>query len=77
MSNMISVTELGKGIQYVAGIMGVTEAKWLAQAGEGEATIWVYDVGGERVIITNGDPVWESENADDFAAVLEEYGIQL
>ena len=77
MSDMISVTELGKAIQHVAGIMGVTEAKLLAVGGEGEAKIWVYDVGGERVIVTNGDPVWESEDADGFAAGLEEYGIEL
>jgi len=39
--------------------------------------ITLYSVCDELVFETNGDPVWETTNPSEFAALVAEYGIKI
>ena len=39
--------------------------------------ITLYSVCDELVFETNGDPIWETTNPSDFAALVLEYGISI
>ncbi len=40
-------------------------------------TVRLYRAADELVFETNGDPVWETTNPSDFAALVMQYGINI
>lgn len=66
------------GIRIEAQTAGIREIELLATNGKaGDARIEVYQVGPVRVASTNGDPVWEKANPQEFAELLEAEGMRL
>lgn len=71
------------GIRAVARELGITHMRLLGISGEGDHRVGFYALphprrGWEiRVANTNGDPVWEEEDAQEFAELAEECGINL
>ena len=70
----ISINEINSGgIQAQAARDGITEVQLIGTNGKiGDAKTTAYYFGGVRVINTNGDPVWEEQDPEAFAAMMEE-----
>jgi len=66
-----------RGIEIECEKLGLTEIELLAADGVGDDRIRVFQVGPVRVLDTNADPVWEEDDIEGFAEVLEERGIEL
>ena len=70
------------GIREIAAKAGATHMRKIASGSMGEpatyATLYAMpcNEGEIRVLDTNGDPVWEDEDATAFAETLEAYGIE-
>jgi hypothetical protein len=70
----ISINEINSnGIQAQCEIDGISEVEIIGTNGKtGDAKTTAYWIGGVRVIDTNGDPVWEEQDPESFAAMMEE-----
>lgn len=70
----ISINELNSnGIQAQGKIDGITEVELIGTNGKtGDDKTTAYWFGGVRVIDTNGDPIWEEQDPEAFAAMMEE-----
>lgn len=78
MSTKISISDINdNGIIAQAKADGVTELELLAESGEGDQKITIYQFGDVRVASTNSDPIWEESDPVGFADLLEEAGITL
>lgn len=69
-------------IQSEAQEHGITHARFIAEGGEGENHITIWGLTGAdgiefRVANTNALPVWEEQDAAEFAELLESVGINL
>lgn len=67
-------------IQAEAKRLGITEATLIAEGGDGENHITVWELTGPdgstfRVANTNAEPVWEEQDPAVFAELLESVGI--
>lgn len=68
-------------IQAEARRLGITDATFIAEGGEGEYHISVWELINPadgiafRVAKTNGEPVWEEPDPAEFAELLESVGI--
>ena len=61
------------GIQAQGKIDGITEVELIGTNGKtGDAKTTAYWFGGVRVIDTNGDPIWEEQDPEAFAAMMDE-----
>ena len=60
-----------RGIEIECEKMGLTEIELLATDGVGDNRIRVFQVGPVRVMDTNADPVWEEDDPQGFAEVLD------
>ena len=66
-------------IQHEAALQGVTHARYVGEAGEGENHITVWELTGLdgytfRVANTNGLPIWEEDDMQEFAEMLSSVG---
>lgn len=70
----IKINELNSaGIKAHGKIHGITEVVLIGTNGKiGDENTSAYYCGGERVIATNGDPIWEEQDHAAFAAMMEE-----
>lgn len=63
-----------QGIQKYAEKHGIAYAELLGDNGEiGDKKITFYSLGGTRVAETNGDPIWEEDAPEAFAAILPKF----
>ena len=71
------------GIVYEAREAGLSTVDFIGEfhhpdhPGSADWRIRLYEFNGIRVADTNGDPVWEEANPAAFAALLEEYGVEV
>ena len=70
------------GIVYEASEAGLSTVDFIGEFHHpghpaGDWSIRLYEVNGVRVIDTNADPMWEEDDPAAFAALLEEYGVEV
>ena len=71
--NMIKIEDINSaGIQAQARKEGITELRLIGDNGErGDAKITVYWFGGTKVANTNADPIWEDQDPEAWAELME------
>jgi hypothetical protein len=69
----IQISEINSAnIQAQGKIDGITEVELIGTNGKtGDEKTTAYWFGGVRVIDTNGDPIWEEQDPEAFAAMIE------
>lgn len=79
MKTTIKIADLNStGIAYQAKLDGITEVTHIGSNHKsGDQRCEMYDVGGVRVMTTNGDPIWEEQDAIAFAEHMEWAGVEL
>jgi len=80
MINLVPIEDINSSyIQAEAKSHGITYARFIGEAGEGEMHITVWGLTGAdgfefRVAETNGGPVWEEQDLEEFAELLGSVG---